>query len=356
MKKLLAILLLLSVTIPLVGCSGKANTIDLRQIKFDSVNYNNLYSFPSFGADRKTVLYTSDAWYSTQLFLCQNQNAAKLFESADFPDEFFQGDFMPIDQSIYFRTNSNESEECHIYRYDLPNQTHSKLLSAEWLYEWMVTGDFIAYEISSDYGGYDLYVYSMDRQESSLVCKDIWDFGIVNGALRYLYVTDTDELDYCEHDLNTQESTLLFSIPPAKHKFHNYYNFTENYLIGFSLYEESAEFTVFSADGSCNVYTLPRAIQQFVAGDQFAYAVCYNTKESDYSMIKHEDNDIYRIDLSDGTYEALDYTVNRGTSIYTVSDDLIYILQIKQRFIGPSATLVSLFDYSTGTHTKLFQY
>ena len=228
--------------------------------------------------------------------------------------------------------------------------------SAECLYDWMVTGEYIAYEISSDYGDYDLYVYSMDRQESSLVCKNIWSFGIVNGALRYLYVTDTDELDYCEYDLNTQESTLLFSIPPVKHKFHTYYNFTEDYLIGFSLYEESAEFTVYSADGSDNVYTLPRAIKQFVAGDQFAYAVCYNTKESDYSMIKHEDNDIYRINLSDGTYEALDYSVNRGTSIYTVSDDLIYILQIKQRFIGQSYTYVYRYEHSTDTTTALFRY
>lgn len=358
MKKLLAILLLIAVTIPLVGCSGKTDKLDLGQVKFDSANYNNTYSFPSFHADGDTVLYTSEDWYSTQLFAYQNQVSTKLFESADFSDEYFQGSFWGIDQSIYFRTNSKEGEEAHIYRYDLVSQTHTKLLSTEWLYEWMVIGDYIAYEISpsDDSARYDLYVYSMDRQESALVCEDIWSFGIVGGCLRYLYVTDTDELNYCEYDWDTQESALFFSIHPTKHRFHTYYNFTENYLIGFTLYEESAEFSVYSADGSCNVYTLPRAIQEFVAGDQFAYAVCYNTNESDYSMIKHEDNGIYRIDLSDGTYEALDCSVNRGSSIYTVSDDLIYILQIKQRFIGPSATLVYLFDFSTRTQTKVFQY
>lgn len=356
MKKLLAILLVLCVMIPLAGCSEKTEKLDPGQVKLDSANYNNLYDHLFFRTDGKTVLYTSEYWYNKRLFAYQNQAVAKLFASADFSDKFFQGSFWGIDQSIYFRTHSNEGEEQHIYRYDLPSQTHTKLLTAECLYDWMVTGEYIAYEISSDYGCYDLYVYSMDRQESSLVCKDIWSFGIVNGALRYLYVTDTDELQYYEYDLDTQESTLLFSIHPTKHRFHSNFNFTEDYLIGFTYYEESAEITVYSADGSNNVYTLPRTIQQFVAGDQFAYAVCYNTKESDYSMIKHEDNGIYRIDLSDGTYEALDCSVNRGTSIYTVSDDLIYILQIKQRFIGQSYTYVYRYEHSTDTTTTLFRY
>ena len=364
MKKLLAILLVLCVMIPLAGCSEKTEKLDPGQVKLDSANYNNLYNHLFFRTDGKTVLYTSEYWYNTQLFAYQNQVSTKLFESADFSDEFFQGSFWGIDQSIYFRTMSNEGEERHIYRYDLPSQTHTKLLTAKQLRDWMVVGEYIAYEVNAGdeysiydrYEHYDLYVYSMESQESALVCEDVWCFGIVGGRLRYLYATETNELGYFEYDFDTQESTLLYSIRGSQHTRNTFFNFTENYLIGFSLYEESAEFTVYSADGSDNVYTLPRAIQQFVAGDQFAYAVCYNTKESDYSMIKHEDNDIYRIDLSDGTYEALDYSVNRGTSIYTVSDDLLYILQIKQRFIGQSYTYVYRYEHSTDTTTTLFRY
>lgn len=355
MKRLFTMLLILSVTIPLFGCAKDTPPL---VAEIDSANYNNLYNpFTDICADGDTVFYGSDGFYNMRMFVHENQTSTKLFEEHDFSGESMWYRFWTIDRSVYFDTRSTETEERHIYRYDIATQTHTKLLTADQLHDWMTTGDHIAYEIStSDDNGdnyrCDLYVYSIDQQESTFVCEDVWNFGIVNGSLRYLYVTDDDKLGYFQYDFDTQESKLLFTMGTS---LHTCYNYTDDYLIAFEPYD-SAEITVYSMDGNSTVYTMPRTIQRFVAGDQYAYAVCYHTEEYSSTHTRHPDNDIYKINLSDGKYEALDCSVNSDTDIYVVSDDLIYILQGKMNLIGMYSTQVYLYTPSTDTKTKVFKY
>ncbi len=355
MKRLLAMILLVSVTISLFGCRENA---DLHEVRLESTNYNNIYElYGSFCADSNTIFYSSDGFYNQRVFVHQGQIDTKLFEGADFPSEWLNAEFWANDQSVYFCTVSDNRDERYIYQYDLTQNTYTKLLTAEKLADWMATGDHIAYELSTsdDYDRYDLYAHSIDGQESAFVCEDVWSFGIVNGSLRYLCATDTRELAYFEYDFDTQESKLLLSIHNSKHTRDTCFNYTNDYLIAFEHFE-SDEFTVYSMDGSSSVYTMPRTIQHFIAGDQYAFAVCYNTHENSTALIKHPDNDIYKIDLSDGEYEALDYSANYDTQLYVVSDDLIYILQNGMSFIGRSSTHVYLFDVSTHTLTKVLKY
>ena len=90
-----------------------------------------------------------------------------------------------------------------------------------------------------------------------------------------------------------------------------------------------------------------------VAYDQYAYAVVYDTQKNSSEAVVAEENGIYRINLTDGSYEVVESNASDDTEIHVISDDCIYIVQRKMNILFQSRRHVYKFDYRTGNKEKL---
>ena len=90
-----------------------------------------------------------------------------------------------------------------------------------------------------------------------------------------------------------------------------------------------------------------------VAYDQYAYAVIYNTRQDSSEAVAAKENGIYRIHLSDGSYEVIERNANSDTEIHVTSDDCVYIIQGKMNILYQSKRHIYKFDYMSGQKEKL---
>jgi hypothetical protein len=99
-------------------------------------------------------------------------------------------------------------------------------------------------------------------------------------------------------------------------------------------------------------------IAHFVAGDKYAFAVCYETPRDSTTRIRHKDNGIYRIDLSTGNYEKIRNISGERARIYVLSDEQIYIITGRTHylmFMMYKETVYSL-DVEKQKAKRLFMY
>ena len=71
------------------------------------------------------------------------------------------------------------------------------------------------------------------------------------------------------------------------------------------------------------------------------------------TAVAAEENGIYRINLTDGSYEVVESNANDDTEIHVISDDCIYIVQGKMNILFQYRRHVYKFDCRTGNKEKL---
>ncbi len=358
MKRVLSFILITLFLVSLCGCNQNN---DLDNITFDFVNYNNLYyPYSTFCAKDDTVFYNSDGFYNQRIFAYHNGVKTKLLEARDFDNETFYGEFLVINNFAYFTTGSEDNAKRHFYKYNLSDKTYNKLFTTDPVSSWMSTPEYIVFmkysedEAKQENELYNLYIYDIKNKTENLISEDVREFGIVKNRLRYIVPVDSDLLRVYEYNLYSKEIQKLINISyPHKDKLITY-NFTDEYTI-ICDYDQSNSFSLYSSNGKFIEYSLPKNIQRFIAGDKFAYAVSYDSEKNSSTAVKHSDNGIYKINLSNGNFEKIN-DANDNTKIIVLSGEQIYILQSNLNAMGQYKTMVNLINTSDLSTKKLFTY
>ncbi len=356
MKRIVTVLLILAILLSLTGCK---NNVSVNEIYFESLNYNNYYNFRcscDLWVNDDIYLYNSDGFYNMRTFAHQNGSRVKLLESNNFINETYYGEILPINDFAYFTTSTDDNNQ-NFYKFSFANQSYEKLFTISSYSEWMGTIDYIAFSQYRDeeLAQTDLFVYNVNKDTTVSICNDILSFGIVNNKIRYLTSLNTDTLALFEYDHTNDKSNKIGEISvKIKYEF-PIYNFTNDYTtIAQYDSDDYRKFTVYSSNGSTYEYDLPKSIQQIVAGENFAYAVCYETKEYTSTAVEHKDNGIYKINLAEGSYDVVETVANDDTEIHIVSDDEIYITQYELNFIGQYKGHLYKMIVPNKTKTKIF--
>lgn len=356
MKKIATILLVLALSLSLAGCKNK---VTVNEIYFESLNYNNYYNFRcscNLWINDDIYLYNSDGFYNMRTFAYQNGSRAKLFESNDFINETYGGEIFPINDFAYFATSTDDNKQ-NFYKFSFTNQSYEKIFTINSYSDWMGTPDYIVYSQYRDEGSnlIDLFVYNIEKDTTSPICNDILSFGIVDNKIRYLTSVNTDTIALFEYDHTNSESKEIGEISLKINDGFPIYNFTNNYTV-IAQYDgdDYSKISIHSSDGLTCEYSFPKPIQQFVAGEDYAYAVCYDTEEYSSIAVQHKDNGIYKINLTDGSYEVIETIANEDTEIHIVSDDEIYITQYELNLIGQCNGHVYKIIVPDKTKTKIF--
>jgi len=360
-KKIVAIIsLLLAMSLSLAGCANDVSlNVSFDEIYFKSLNYNNYYNYhPScvLWTSGDTYLYNIQTHVDVYPFIYQNGGKASLFEPNDFTNEAYYGYFFPINDFAYFTTSDYDDNQ-NFYRFSFADQSYEKIFTAHNTHSWMGTPDYIAFtqrRNEDEARPSDLFVYSIEKGATAPLCNDISHFSIVNGKIRYLTSASTDTLALFEYDYTNGEAKKIGEIPVEISANFPVVNFTSDYtIIAQYVRGDYRKITVHSSDGLTFEYSLPKPIQQFVAGENFAYAVCYEHPKNSSTALKHKDNGIYKINLKDGSYEVIEAVVNDGTNIHVVSDDEICITQFESNFIGQYKRCVYKIFAGDKTKSKL---
>ncbi len=351
MKKTFSLVMIILNLFLLSGCN---NELSLEDIYFDNVNYNNLTnSFTDIFVDDNTVFYYYSGLFSNQIRMYKDgKRKTILLNNLAFSNETLY-DYVFIEDFIYFSTYNDTTEQDSIYKYYLSTKTYEKIITTTYISSWMGTKDFIAY--SKYYDSKGLYVYDIKNKTEMLVLEGNTEFCVVNNKVRYI-TTDGNKLHKIyEFDLATNKSQKIGEFSLEYESDLLSYNFTSNYIV-VSDYEINNNITVWSTNSKVYKYTLPLPIQQIIAGENFAYALCYESEEFSSSAIDHKYNGIYKIDLSSGDYEKIYDYADDDTDIYTYSDSIIYISRFEFHFWrGFHSTLYKYDDNSEET-IELFRY
>ena len=355
MKKIIALLVTVMMLISSTACSKNSG---LNNINFDIVNYNNLYD--TFLDSRlcingDTIFYNSDGFYNQRTFVRNNGKKTKLIEHNDFSNESYYGDFFVIDGFMYFNTfTETEPAGDYIYRYSLAEQKYEKLLSTTNLSFWLVTKEHIVFsKFGTEDDICDLYIYNMQSKTETLVAENVLEFGIANNKLRYLTQATDDNIFVYETDFYGRQSQKLGEFT-TKIQDYPIFNFTTNYVVSkCTQTENESSISVYSTQGKYSEYSLPRPVQQLICGDEYAYAVCFEYQELSSDIVRHKDNGIYRINLSNGNYKKIDSVTTNNTEVHVNSDNEIYI--IKEAFsIAMYRRNVYKMDVNENTKRKIF--
>lgn len=329
---------LLSAVFALILCSCGTKTSTQNGAgegaEFPAPNYNNDYSMAmTFWGWSDTVFYSWDGFYNGSTSMYSDNRTQLLLSSRwsgfDNHGENYYGDFFVIGDQLYFLTESENKDKAHIYRYNLSSQKHEKFLSTAPLHRWIPTENYIAYTKDTDSSTvFPLYLYNFENGKETLICDTVREFGIVDGKIQYITALEVNALTLHEYDPTTRKTTKLGRFPLLHTDAYIQYNFTPNYTaMIYWISDNATELTVYIMEtDTLSTYTTPNPITKFVAGTQYAYAVCYDT-EAPNTTTSDENNGIYKIDLSSGSYEKIDEEANSQTQIHVVSDDEIYILQ-----------------------------
>lgn len=356
MKKIFTVLLMLAISLSFTGCQYKGS---VNEINIKSINYNNYPNFRSscdLWVNNDVYLYNSDGFYNMRTFCYQNGNRVKLLESNDFINETYGGRILPMNDFAYFSTTSGDNNQ-NFYKFSFPNQSYEKITTIKGYLDWIATPEYIVYIqfLNEESSLPDLFVYIIDKDTTFTICNDVLSFGIVDNKIRYLTSLNAHTLASFEYDHTSNISNKIGEIQVAIDNQYPICNFTSNYtIIAKADSYDWSKITVHSFDGLSHEYRLPKPIQQFVAGENFAYAVCYETEEYSTTSVRHKDNGIYKINLANGSYEVIETLADEDTEIHVVSDDEIYITQHKMNFIGQYKGHVHKMMVSNKTKTKVF--
>lgn len=358
MKRALMILIACFLCLNLAACGEKSE--EAAAVRFPNANFNNNYWFSGdFWAFDDNLFYMQDGFYNMGVYWKDHRDNKKLFEESDFLSDYEKsvwfGDIFVSDRYLYFELCTDQED--WLYRYDLNAGTYAPVCKIPSPHRWVVAGDYFIYvEYSSSYKttGAPLCIYNLIDGTTTQVCANATEFGIVAGQLRYIVHSDGYEL--YRYDCAENRSTLLGTFPcefEGDFSAYDIFNFTPDsvVMLNFSNDEKLVVYSISS--NRTEVYTLPNRIHHMVAYDQYAYAVVYGIPENALTAAADE-RGIYRINLSDGSYEIIERNVDDFTDIHVVSDDCIYIDQTKITFLLWFDRDIYRFDYTTKSKKKLF--
>lgn len=357
MKRMAFILVLCLIATNLFACSIEQEHVT-SVTSFPQANFNNDYWFcGDFWAFDDTVFYLKDGFYNMGAYWSVNGNSKKLFEESDFITESTEyalmGEIFICDSWLYFDIVTDQ--ENFLYRYDLNDGSYAQVCEVPALYRWVVVDDYFIYMEDPSYNEEKhapLCMYNMLDGSTTEVCPNIEEFGIVDGQLRY--ITNTDAYELYQYNYSENHSTILGTFYCEFDDAYDIFNFTPDGVIMLNWSREyDRNLVVYSlASNSTAVYTLPKEIHHMVACDQYAYAVVYDTQKNSSIAVPAEENGIYRINLTDGSYEIVDTNASDDTELHVISDDRICIVQ-RETNVLRSQRHVYIFDYATGNKEEL---
>ena len=357
MKRIVLILIACFLCLNLAACSEKSE--EAAAVQYLDANFNNSYWFSeNFWAFDDTLFYMRDGFYNMGVYRYANGDGVKLFEESDFSNDIskdnYIGNIFIYDSYLYFKLGTDQGD--WLYRYDLEQGVYAPVCEIPSLYRWVVTDDYFIYiEYSSSYKktGAPLCIYNLIDGTTTQVCANATEFGLVDGQLRYIVYSDDYEL--YQYDYAENRSTILGTFPcefEGDFSAYDIFNFTPDSIVMVN-WRNDEKLVVYSiSSNSTEVYTLPNRIHHMVAYDQYAYAVVYGIPENAVTAAADE-RGIYRIKLSDGSYEIIERNADSDTEVHVVSDDCIYIVQGKM-YLCLYREHVYQFDYTTKNKEKLF--
>ena len=326
---------------------------------FPQANFNNNYWFSgNFWALEDNLFYLKDGFYNMGAYWNTNGTKEKLFEESDFFNDSIKdvciGNIFVCDSYLYFELTSDQEDK--LYCYDLKERTYAPVCEIPSLYRWVVVDDYFIYTehpTNNDEKRTPLCVYNLTDRTTTQVCADAEEFGIVDGQLRF--ITNGDAYELYQYNYADNRSTFLGTFDCEFDDAYDIFNFTPDGVVMLSWsrdYNSNIAFYSLSSNSTA-VYTLPKEIHNMVAYDQYAYAVVYDTRKNSSEAVAAAENGIYRIHLTDGSYEVVERNANHYTKIHVVSDDCIYIIQGKLNILYRYQSHVYKFDYVTGNKEKL---
>ena len=403
-KKIIAPIIAVILMTALLSSCQEGDSIGWQSYNNSAPNYNNIENdeFSSVvSAKDNTVFYSWDGFYNPHLSVFDAKKKHHILQGLQLAPEELSYDFFVLGTKAYFCTESvnvkdeiegmvsidttkqSETEVCNFYEYDLTNKLYKKLFTIEGplIRSWSVSEGAFAFKkfkpnqydedgyLLDEYA-YSLTLYDISKEEEVTVCDSVIGSCFVSNKLRY--VTHSDSVfTLFEYDKETNESAELGSFNPNKHGAIFYddayltLNFTEEKLILSDINGEYDAMMVLDiASGTVSKYTLPASISSLIAGEKYAYAVVesyeyyYEDDGNDnggFSDPYAESRGIYKIDLSDGTYEKLDFSVNYYTDIFVISDDEVIIEQGNTQAIIAAVTVYK-YDADENKITKLFKH
>ena len=349
MRRILFWLILVSFCLNLAACDF-APALTVSDDGFAEANFNNNYWFNgNFWVLDDQVFYLRDGFYNEGAYWSANGKVEKLFQESDFNSDAWEynliGDIFVSDDSLYFEIVTDQ--KTFLYRYDLKERTYSLVCEIPSLYRWVVVDDYFIYRehpANSSEKHSPLFIYHLKDGTTKQVCSDVEEFGIVNGELRY--ITLSDRYSLFRYDYAEDASTLIGTFPMNSDRKFSIFNFTSDFIVMYTFTKNNPDLFVYScASGTTSVYPLPKGINHVVAYDQYAYLVVYEEPHNQSGVITAKENGIYRICLADGSYEVIISKINSGTEVHVVSDDCCYINQ--------SHRTVYRYDYTSETKEKI---
>lgn len=356
----LAACFILLITIGFISfCTrGSAPHTAAEPVSFPEANFNNNYWFSGdFWAFDDQVFYLQDGFYNMGAYWSINGRNEKIFEESDFASDpanpFYIGDIFVCDRWLYFELRSTQKDM--LYRYDLNEGTYAPVCEIPYLYRWVVVDHYFIYRehpTNNPEKHSPLWIYDLQDGTTTQVCSNVEEFGIVDGQLRYITYADIYKLYQYDYLEDTSHTLGAFSCKLDSK--YDIFNFTPDSVVMLNWGEYDRNLVVYTlSSGATATYTLPKGIHNMVAYDQYAYAVVYDTKKNSSEAAAAKENGIYRINLTDGSYECVEYDADDDTEIHVVSDDHVYIIQRKMNGLFQSRRHVYLFDHATGNKEKL---
>lgn len=293
---------------------------------FSTPNFNNDYlvrlDFWAFG---DIAFYEQDGFYNMGFWVEVDGTKEKLFEESDFSSDSWYvsvDDFYVCKDSVYFVVTYYEREGLEFSHaalccYDLNTYTYETVLEVPCMFRWVVVEPYLIY--STIYDGCDkLAVCDLKTGEETVVCEDIAEFGVVENELRYITGNGRYELYRCGISGGTVEKLGEFDC--VYDEEYDFFNFTPDAVVMYNYsttYDEQLVVYYPETDHTA-VYRMPLEIQCMVACREYAFVLLCGSSDMG--------SGIYRVKLSDGSYEKVVYSDN-GYSIYAASDSEVYMIR-----------------------------
>lgn len=354
-KRVFAFVLVCVIALCLFAC-GKEQPLPTA---FPDGNFNNSYwSGDRFWAYENTLFYLQDGFYNMGIYRSDNGEKVRLLQENDLRQatstDCWLGGIYPCGSYLYFELGSSDGYV--LYRYDLISGTYAPLIELPRTDGWLIVGDFCVYReglITGEKEQSALYIHNLRTDTRTLVCPDVVEFGIVNGQLRYLTYTVAYAL--YQYDGASGNSLLLGTFSCDLGSDYDHFNFTSDTVILHNYsWAHQRNLTVYTISSQRTAaYTLPLPIHQLTAYDRYAYAVLFDTTWDSSQAIPGKENGLYRIDLTDGSYEKILSDADDLTEIHVVSDDQVYIIQGSDGFLSLLKRHVYILDIPTGKKEKL---
>lgn len=332
---------------------ARHQTFSVPENGFSEANFNNRYYFSGdFWAFKDGIFYLKDGFYNMGAYWSVNGETKKLFEESDFSDDSTGhvsiSEIFVCDSDLYFECSTEDRSR--ICRYDLKKHTDSLICEIPDPYRWVIAEDRLIcreHPLNNDENRSPLWIYNLTDGTNTQICPHVEEFGIVDGQLRYLTYEDGYRL-YAYHDAEGTSSLLGTFSCEFDNPFH-VFNFTHDAVVRYGSIQGDWYLFVYSLSSNTSaLYPLPQKAQQFAAYDRYAFFVIYDRNDP-----SDEENGIYRMSLSDGSYELAEKGADDDTKIHVASDDTVYIIQGQLSFLSRHERHVYFLNCTTGDKIKI---